>query len=112
MKKVIKIIGLCCLGVFIIVGIHIAISPKTLDFRGTVTEIEKTNEEITFKISDTAIGSSYIVIADNKTKVEHCHKDDPVIHLADIQIGDTIEGNYRWLTKSHKAKLITLWCGN
>ena len=112
MKKAIKIIGLCCVAIIIIVGVCMAIPSKTLDFRGTVTAIEKSDNETTFKISSQSAGSSYIVVADNKTKVEHCHADDPAINLADIEIGDTIEGNYRWLSKNNKAKFITVLCIN
>lgn len=108
MKKTIKIIGLCCVAIIIIVGIYMSISPKVLDFRGTVTEIQKTNDKTVFKISTSSIGSSYIVVADNKTKVEYCHTEDQTINLADIKIGDTIEGNYRWLSKDNIAKFITV----
>ena len=109
MKNVIKITGLFCAAIVLVAGFYKAILPKTLDFRGTVTGIEITNEEITFKISTQSAGASYIVVADNKTKVQYCHENDPEINLSDIKIGDTVEGNYRWFTKKHKAKFVTVW---
>ena len=112
MKNVIKITGLFCAAIILVAGFYKAIFPKTLDFRGTVTEIEITNEEITFKISTQSIGASYIVVADNKTKVQYCHKNDPKIDLSDVKIGDTFEGNYRWFSKNHKAKFVKVWCND
>ena len=53
-----------------------------------------------------------MVVADNKTKVSHCHKDDPEIDLSGIAVGDTIEGNYRRGSNDKKAKFITVWCEN
>lgn len=104
-----KIAGLILIAVIIIIGIYISIPPKTLDFRGTVTEIEVLDDKTTFHIEQT-IGTAYIIAADNKTKVSYCHEDDPAITLKDIKVGDTIEGDYRWLTKNNKAKYITVWC--
>lgn len=106
MKKVIKITGLCCLAIIIIVGVCVAISPKTLDFRGTVTKIETVDNDTVFYISTTE--TSYTVVANNKTNVSYCCKDDPDIDLPDIKVGDTIEGNYRWLSKNNMAKFITV----
>ena len=109
MKKAIKIIGICCVAAVIIVGIYMFIPSKTLDFRGTVTEIETTEHETIFHIADSSIGTSYTVVAENKTDVSPCHKDDPEVDLADIKVGDVIEGDYRWLSNDHKAKFITVW---
>ena len=111
MKKSIKIIGCLLITVIIVVGIIISIPPKTLDFRGKVTEIKINDGKTTFHIEQSS-DISYIVVADKKTKVNHCHKDDPKISLEEIQVGNTIEGDYRWLTKNDEAKYITVWCEN
>ena len=106
MKKTIKIIGLCCVAVIIVIGICMTIPSKALDFRGTVTEIEIVDNNTVIHLSTTE--TSYTVIANDRTKVSQCCEDDPDIDLSDIKIGDTIEGNYRWLSKSNKAKFITV----
>lgn len=111
MKKVITIIGCLLIAVVTVVGIIVSIPPKTLDFRGTVTEIDIADRKTTFHIEQSA-GMSYIVVADNKTKVRHCHKDDPEIVLEDIQVGHTIEGDYRKFAKNNEAKFITVWYKN
>lgn len=111
MKKVITIIGCLLIAIVIVVGIIISIPPKTLDFRGTVTEIDIIDSKTTFHIEQSA-GMSYIVVADNKTKVKPCHADDPDIFLEEIKVGDTIEGDYRWRSKDNEAKYITVWCQN
>ena len=49
-KKAIKIIGLCCVAVIIVIGICVAIPSKTLDFRGMVTEIEIVDKDIKNKV--------------------------------------------------------------
>lgn len=106
MKKSIKIIGLCCVAVIIVIGICMAIPPKTLDFRGTVTEIEIVEKNIVFHISTAE--TSYTVIANDKTNVSYCCNDDPDIDLSNIKVGDAIEGNYRWLSRNNMAKFITV----
>ncbi|MBQ3004686.1 MAG: hypothetical protein IJD88_02025 [Clostridia bacterium] len=111
MKKILTIIGCLLIAVIIVVGIIISIPPKTLDFRGTVTEIKTADSKTIFHIEQSS-DISYIVVADNKTKVRHCHKDDPKIVLEDIQVGHTIEGDYRKFTKNNEAKFITVWCEN
>lgn len=113
MKKAITIIGCLLIAVIIIIGVIISIPPKTLDFCGTVTEIETADSKTIFHIEQSSdISYIYIVVADNKTKVRHCHKDDPEIILEDIQVGHTIEGDYRKFTKNNEAKFITVWCKN
>lgn len=113
MNKALTIIGCLLIAVVIVVGIIISIPPKTLDFCGTVTEIETANSKTIFHIEQSSdINISYIVIADNKTKVRHCHKDDPKITLEEIQVGHTIEGDYRKPAKNNEAKFITAWCKN
>lgn len=111
MKKSITIMGCLLILIVIIAGIVISIPPKTLDFRGTVIETNIVGNKTIFHIEQAA-GASYVVVADNKTKVRHCHKDDPKIVLENIKVGHTIEGNYRNLTKINEAKFITVWCKN
>lgn len=112
MKKTIKFIALALLALLIVALIYYISSPKMLDFRGTVTEIEVVDELVVFHISTESIGTSYIVVADSQTKVSHCHKDDPQIVLSDIKVGDTIEGDYRKMSGDQKAKFITVWYKN
>ena len=102
--KRIKIIGLCCIAAFVIFGIYMAMPSETLDFRGTVTKIEAVDNDTVFHIS--IFETSYVVVANNKTKVAYCCKDDPDIDLPGIRIGDTIEGNYRWLSKDTARNII------
>ena len=106
MKKTFKIIGLCCVAVIIIVGIHMTIPSKTLDFHGTVKEIEIIDNNTVIHISTTE--TSYTVVANKKTNVSYCCKEDPDINLSDIKVGDTIQGDYRWLSKNKVAKFITV----
>ena len=74
MKKALKIIGLCCIVGIIVVGVYINTPSKTLDFSGTVTAIEHSANEVTFYISTPSIRSSYMVVADNKTKIKLASK--------------------------------------
>ena len=106
MKKTIKIIGICCLAILIGIGVYVTLPSKTLDFRGTITEIETDDNDTIFYISTAE--TTYTVVANNKTKVSYCHKDDPDIYLRDLKVGDNIEGNYRWLSKNNVAKFITV----
>ena len=53
MKKSIKIIGLCCVAVIIVIGICMMMPSKTLDFRGTVTEIEIVDNDTVIHLSTT-----------------------------------------------------------
>ena len=107
MKKVFKIIGLCCLVAIIAVGIYMALPSKTIDFRGTVTKIETIDNNIIFEIAMHDV--TYTVKANDKTKVAYCHEDDSAINLSDIKVGDIIEGNYRKFSKDNLAKNITVW---
>ena len=109
MKKTIIIIGLCCLAVIIAIGIYMALPPKTIDFRGTVTKIETVDNNTVFEIAMHDV--IYTVTANEKTKVAYCHEDDPAIELSDIKVGDIIEGNYRKFSKDKLAKYITVWMG-
>ena len=112
MKKAVKIVALAFVAIATVVFVYYFSAHKTLDFRGTVTEIEVVDDSRVFHISTESISTSYIVVADNKTKVSHCHKDDPEIDLSGIAVGDTIEGNYRRGSNDKKAKFITVWCEN
>ena len=105
MKKAIQVIGLCCIVIVIAIGIYMAIPPKTLDFRGTVTNIETVDGNTIFYIS--VPFASYTVIADHRTDVSYCCADDPDIELSDIKVGDTIEGDYRLLS-NNVARFITV----
>lgn len=106
MKKSIKVVGLCCLAILIGISIYVTLPSKTLDFRGTITEIETADKDFVFHISTAE--TTYIVVANNKTKVSYYHKDDIDVSLNDLKVGDRIEGNYRWLTKNNIAKFITV----
>lgn len=106
MKKSVKIIGLCLSAILIVVGIYAALPPKTLDFRGTVTEIENADGNTVFHLS--ANKAAYTVVANNKTDIAYCCKDDPAIDLSEIKVGDTVEGNYRRFSKENIAKFITV----
>ena len=106
MKKTIQITVLCLVAFVIIIGLCIATSAKTVDFRGTITEIEIVDHNTVFHIS--MAEASYTVVANHKTNVSYCCKDDPDIDLSDIKVGDTIEGNYRWLSKNNTAKFISV----
>ena len=106
MKKTIAITALCLATFIIIIGICIGTSAKTLDFRGTITEIEMVDDTTVFYIS--MFETSYTVVANGKTNVSYCCKDDPDIDLSDIKVGDMIEGNYRRLSKNNMAKFITV----
>ena len=105
MKKAIQVIGLCCIVIVIAIGIYMAISPKTLDFRGTVTKIETVDGNTVFYIA--MAEASYTVTADRKTEVSYCCADDPDIELSDIKVGDTIEGDYRLLS-NNVARFMTV----
>lgn len=106
MKKAIKIAGLCCLAILIGVSLYVTLPPKTLDFRGTINEIETVDNDTVFHISTAE--TTYIVVANHQTKVSYCHEDDPDISLKDLKVGHSIEGNYRWLSKNNVAKFITV----
>ena len=106
MKKAIIMIALCLLAAAVISSIYIVKSSKTLDFRGEVIKIEVADDHTVFYIS--MLDASYTVIADRKTDVSYCCKNDPDIDLSDIEVGDMIEGNYRWLSKSNMARFITV----
>ena len=105
MKKTIKLLGLCCLVAIIILSIYF-LQPKTLDFRGTVTKIENKGDDTVIYISGDS--GSYILVANEKTRISYCCKEDPDIELDDICEGNVIEGNYRPFSKNRKAKFITV----
>ena len=106
MNKAIKIITFCLCTVLVALMIYLLVPPKTLDFRGTVTAIEATEDGTILHIS--IAEASYQILANDKTKIAYCCKDDPDIQLSDIKLGDTIEGNYRTLSQKDIAKFITV----
>ena len=105
MKKTIKAIGLCCIACAIVLSVYF-LQPKTLDFRGTVDKIENTGNDTVIYLSGDA--GSYTVVANDKTKISYCCKNDPDIELKDIREGNVIEGNYRPFSKKPSAKFITV----
>ena len=109
MKKAIKtgliIVGTCCITAVLLVGVFLSIPPRTVDFRGTVTEIVE-GDAYTFHIAYVN-GSSYLVIADSETKI-YCESDKKeLLSPGDIRIGDTIEGDF--YRDSEEAKFIRIW---
>ena len=110
MKTTLKIIGLCCVALIVIIGVYLSIPAKIFDFRVVVTKIEI--EEYTYIFhTESDISTSYIIIADNKTKIERCHKYDPQKALQDIKVGDVIEGDYKkWFSEENHAKYIIVKC--
>ena len=109
MKKTIKtvlvIIGICCVTAVLLVGVFLSIPPRTLDFRGTVTEIVA-GDTYTFHITYGNC-SSYLVIADSETKIYSESNKKELLSPRDIQIGDTIEGDF--YRNSEEAKFIRIW---
>ena len=110
MKKVLKIICVCCVALVIATGIYLSLPSKALDFRGEVTSIEVTGYGTVFHISlsGSSFEVTYNVTADSKTNVRYCHKDDGNITLEEIEVGDVIEGDYRAFSKEKTAKFITV----
>ena len=106
MRKIIKIMVLCLVAGAFIICTYLGMSSKLLDFRGAVTEIEVVDGNTVFRVSQ--FETTYTVVANHKTNVSYCCKDDPDIDLSDIKVGDTIEGNYRWLSKNNIARFITV----
>lgn len=109
MKKAIKIgliiVGTCCVTAVLLIGVFLSIPPRILDFRGTVTEIVA-GDTYSFHI---AYGndSSYLVIADSETKI-YCESNmKELLSPQDIQVGDTIEGDF--YRNSEEAKFIRIW---
>ena len=78
-------------------------SSKTLDFRGVVTEIKGEGGELVFTLE-----GGLEIVSDSRTRVIYDCDSDPEITMHDIEIGDTIEGDYRAFKKG-TAKYITVW---
>ncbi len=109
-KKIIKVITLCCIAIIVIVGTYLSMQRKVLDFRGMVKKIEIKDNTYTFYIEST-ISTSYTVIADNKTTIRRCHKNDPKMILSDIKVGDEINGDYKKrFSEENHAKYIIVAC--
>ncbi len=110
MKKALAIMSICLIGILLIGGLFYFKPSKTLDFRGTVTEIKKDNDTYTFYIEQPSLSVKYTVVADIKTKVKPLLKNAKPISITDIKVGDTIEGDYKkWFAKENKAKYITVY---
>lgn len=76
----------------------------TMDFRGEVIVIDTTGEQVTLTLR--GIGDTqYTVTADAKTKVHYCHPEDGSIRLEEIQVGDTVEGDYKRAGKPYAKEL-------
>ena len=97
--------GLCA--VILIVGICLAIPSKTLDFRGVVTRIEVTENGTVYHIE--YVEHSQLVLADEKTELYRSDDKKTSLSAQDVQVGDTIEGNYRRFTRDNEAKFIRIW---
>ena len=109
MKRIVTIVGILCVVAVIVIGIVVHSPQRTQDFRGTVTDIQTDGDVVTIRIETMSLDTAYTVKADNKTTVKPCHDNDPAVTVADITVGCTIEGDYRFGDKQ-LAKYIILWC--
>ena len=100
-------VGVLCVVIILVIGVVLSIPPKTLDFRGEVVEVTVEENIYTFRI--VYVTSSYVVVADARTKVYRESNPKNTVSLQDIQVGDTIEGDYRLLTNENQAKFIRIW---
>ncbi len=110
MKRAVKISGLILLAAFIIIGFWITKPTKTLDFRGTVQEINKNEQGNTIfkiKLFDEPNAVSYTVIADSKTKYLF-YDDEDKATVNDVKIGYMIDGDFRRFSKENHAKWIRI----
>jgi hypothetical protein len=98
MKKALIIAGaVLCAGILAAGLILYAPSP-TVDFRGEVIAIDTDGEYTVFTLKGIE-PTGYTVAADARTTVRYCHKEDGSPRLSDIEIGDTLQGNYKKLSK-------------
>lgn len=106
--KRLKYIGI--FAVVLLVGICLSLHFKanaTVDFSGKVQDVHLTeNRNAEFTIVGLGGESKYTVVCDNNTKVV-LYKNKDRIELADIEVGDIVDGNYRLFSKN-KAKNITV----
>lgn len=107
MKRIGILLGIGCAVVILAVGIYFSITPRTLDFRGVVTEIEQTGERTVFHIE--YVEHTQVVAADADTHVYREEDKNDTLSPQAIRVGDTIEGDYRWRTKDNAAKFIRVW---
>ena len=110
-KKIIKrigiVLGIGCLVVVLVVGVWLSVPPRMLDFRGVVTDIEQADGRIVYHIE--YIGNAETVVADAKTAIYCIEDKNDGISAQMVQVGDTIEGDYRWRAKDKEAKFIRVW---
>ncbi len=106
MKKALKIIGILLCSIIVIYGIYLSCQDNTMDFSGTITQINSDDEYTVLTIDD-AFNNRYIILANHQTKVRNIHEEDDGITLSELTIGDKIQGNYKKLSsKDNYAKLI------
>lgn len=78
----------------------------TVDFRGEVIGIEIGQDYTVFTLDGFEM-MQYVVMADEDTAVQYCHAEDGTITLADIKVGDLIQGHYKtWSIATNYAKTI------
>ena len=80
----------------------------TVDFRGEVIAIDTAGEQVILTLQ--GIGDTqYTVTADAKTNVHYYHPEDGSIRLEEIQVGDTVEGDYKRAGKPYAKELEVLY---
>ena len=104
MKKRLHFAAFLSLSAIIILGIYISLTPETVDFRGEIVQIENTDKYVIYTLEGID-QTTYTVLADERTNLQYCHAEDGEISLGDIEIGDTIQGNYKtWFSEENYAK--------
>ena len=89
----------------IFLGIYFGICPRSIDFKGTIVNIENTNDYIMLRIHQNE-SSEYTVLADVHTDVYYCHHEED-IYLGELDIGDEIQGSYKkCFSENHYAESI------
>ena len=85
------------------------LSPSdTVDFRGEVIGIEIGQDYTVFTLNGFEL-VQYVVMADEDTVVRYCHEEDGTITLADIKVGDIIQGHFKtWSISTNYAKTIVV----
>lgn len=88
-----------------VIGMIALNGENPLDFRGTVTSMERDGETVILTVEH--FDSTVTVRADDETKVRPCCEADPAVTLAEIEVGDRIEGNLK--DDTDVAKIITVY---